>query len=92
MTELPNVSPLPIPRRLPVVPDRAALISAFQGLAPGWYTSFMLLPRYNAWAEAEGHPVVTTKTLGESIRRMLQLEQTQVHGHVSAWQIPEGLA
>lgn len=62
MTDL----PVPTPR---AVTSEADIQAAFVSLEPGWYTSADLLPTYNAWAKRERKPEITTKTLGEALRR-----------------------
>lgn len=72
---------------------RDDLIQVLTGLAPGWYTSRDLLPRYNAWAADNGRESITAKTLGESVNRVLRLDRRNVHGNVRAFHVtPEALS
>lgn len=83
MTDLPTVKPL-------AVVQGADLGPALTGVEPGWYKTADLLPRYNAWAESNGKPTVTGKTLGEAIRREYGATQSRrAHGNVTMWYLDE---
>lgn len=90
MTEL----PMPVPMSfsgssvpLPLEDLRQVLI----GIEPGWYRTRDLYPRYVAWAESQGKTPASVKTMGEAIRRELDVERGVTHGNVSRWYITEEL-
>lgn len=68
-------------------PGARNIRAALQGIEPNWYRSVDLLPRYNAWAAANGEPEVKAKALGEAINREFQPERRWTHGHVAVWHI-----
>jgi hypothetical protein len=77
-----SMTDLPIPTPFPLATQAEDLRAAFAGVAPGPYRSVDLLPRYNAWAKANGKPEVTRKALGEAIARTWRPEMRWAHGHV----------
>ena len=79
MSGLPEVTPVQMVNQ----DDVRAVI---EGLAPGWYRTRDLWPRYLAWAEREG------KTPGTKIRfgivlRQVAMESKIVRDHVAAHRI-----
>lgn len=81
-----SVSDLPTPQpRVVITADD--LRAALTGIPDGWYRTSDLLPRYLAWAEGNGKPVVDTKTLGEAIARTLRPRRKTGHGTVATWWI-----
>jgi hypothetical protein len=86
--DLPTVTPQALPGHWVTEEDIRAFV---KGMEPGWYTSRDLHPRYAAWAERESLPVASIKTLGESIRRHVKMDNRHTHGHVKVWFLPEEL-
>jgi hypothetical protein len=89
MDDLPYVPPTQIADP----PTREDLIELLTGLAPGWYRSRDLHPRYLVWAERKGRTPVTIKTLGETISRVMMLDKRRSKGNVVQFRVtPDAVA
>ena len=80
MSDLPNVSPIPLPPFITAEEVRAVL----EGLDPGWYRARDLHPRYEALASAAGRQVASVKALGEALRRA-KVPSRKIQNNISAY-------
>lgn len=58
-------------------------------IAPDWYLSADLLPRFNAWRKAQGQDPVTAKVLGQAISANFTTRKRYATGHVVVWYLDE---
>lgn len=90
MSDLPDVEPMDLTPKYAL--DDNDVKEVLKGLKPGWYTTRMLFPRYEAWAAREQKPLASPGQFGIVMKRITTPPgNIKAHNNVRLWWVSEDL-